>query len=49
VPEDAQALFISRHTRSDHMKAIIAKLGVSGCPELTALDQAPANTSSGGC
>ena len=33
----AGALFISRHTLSDHMKAIFAKLGVSSRPELTAL------------
>lgn len=33
----AQALFISRHTVGDHMKAIFAKLGVSSRPELTAL------------
>jgi DNA-binding CsgD family transcriptional regulator len=38
----AQMLFISRHTLSDHMKAIFAKLGVTSRPELTALllDQA---------
>jgi DNA-binding CsgD family transcriptional regulator len=38
----ARELFISRHTLSDHMKAIFAKLGVSSRPELTALllDQA---------
>lgn len=38
----AQALFISRYTLGDHMKAIFAKLGVSSRPELTALllDQA---------
>jgi DNA-binding CsgD family transcriptional regulator len=35
--EITQALFISRHTLSDHMKAIFAKLGVSSRPELTAL------------
>ena len=33
----AQMLFISRHTLSDHMKAIFGKLGVSSRPELTAL------------
>lgn len=33
----ATTLFISRHTLSDHMKAIFAKLGVSSRPELTAL------------
>jgi DNA-binding CsgD family transcriptional regulator len=33
----AAALFISRHTLSDHMKAIFAKLGVDSRPELTAL------------
>jgi hypothetical protein len=33
----AQTLFISRHTLSDHMKAIFAKTGVSSRPELTAL------------
>ena len=33
----AQKLFISRHTLSDHMKAIFGKLGVSSRPELTAL------------
>lgn len=33
----AQTLFISRHTLSDHMKAIFGKLGVSSRPELTAL------------
>ena len=33
----AGALFISRHTLSDHMKAIFTKLGVSSRPELTAL------------
>ena len=40
----AQALFISRHTLSDHTKAIFAKLGVTSRPELTALllDHAPA-------
>ncbi len=40
----ARQLFISRHTLSDHMKAIFAKLGVSSRPELTALllDQLPA-------
>lgn len=42
--EIAGSLFISRHTLSDHMKAIFAKLGVSSRPELTALllDRAPA-------
>jgi len=35
--EIAGTLFISRHTLSDHMKAIFAKLGVSSRPELTAL------------
>lgn len=42
--EIARSLFISRHTLSDHMKAIFAKLGVSSRPELTALllDRAPA-------
>jgi len=30
-------LFISRHTLSDHMKAIFGKLEVSSRPELTAL------------
>jgi DNA-binding CsgD family transcriptional regulator len=41
----AQALFISRHTLSDHMKAIFAKLGVTSRPELTALllDHVPAD------
>ncbi|HEX5296062.1 MAG TPA: helix-turn-helix transcriptional regulator, partial [Streptosporangiaceae bacterium] len=40
----AAALFISRHTLGDHMKAIFAKLGVTSRPDLTALllDQAPA-------
>jgi DNA-binding CsgD family transcriptional regulator len=33
----AEELFISRHTLSDHMKAIFAKLGVGSRPELTAL------------
>lgn len=33
----AQMVFISRHTLSDHMKAIFAKLEVSSRPELTAL------------
>lgn len=33
----ARRLFISRHTLSDHIKAIFAKLGVSSRPELTAL------------
>jgi DNA-binding CsgD family transcriptional regulator len=33
----AQRLFISRHTLSDHMKTIFAKLRVSSRPELTAL------------
>ena len=33
----AQMLFISRHTLSDHMKAIFGKLEVSSRPELTAL------------
>jgi DNA-binding CsgD family transcriptional regulator len=33
----ARSLFISRHTLSDHMKAIFAKLGVSSRAELTAL------------
>lgn len=33
----AATLFISRHTLSDHMKTIFAKLGVSSRPELTAL------------
>jgi len=39
-------LFISRHTLSDHMKAIFDKLGVSSRPELTALllDQVLATT-----
>ncbi len=42
----AQMLFISRHTLSDHMKAIFGKLGVSSRPELTALllDQLLAST-----
>jgi len=41
----AQTLFISRHTLSDHMKAIFAKLGVTSRPELTALllDHVPAD------
>ena len=45
----AQTLFISRHTLSDHMKAIFAKLGVTSRPELTALllDHVPADSSSG--
>jgi DNA-binding CsgD family transcriptional regulator len=40
----AQSLVISRHTLSDHMKAIFAKLGVTSRPELTALllDHTPA-------
>jgi DNA-binding CsgD family transcriptional regulator len=33
----AELLFISRHTLSDHMKAIFAKLEVASRPELTAL------------
>ena len=33
----AQRLFISRHTLSDHMKAMFAKLGVTSRSELTAL------------
>jgi DNA-binding NarL/FixJ family response regulator len=33
----AKTLFISRHTLSDHMKAIFDKLEVSSRPELTAL------------
>jgi DNA-binding CsgD family transcriptional regulator len=33
----AEMLFISRHTLSDHMKAIFAKLEVASRPELTAL------------
>lgn len=33
----ARTLFISRHTLSDHIKAIFAKLGVTSRPELTAL------------
>jgi DNA-binding CsgD family transcriptional regulator len=33
----AEMLFISRHTLSDHMKAIFAKLDVVSRPELTAL------------
>jgi len=42
----AKMLFISRHTLSDHMKAIFDKLGVSSRPELTALllDQVLATT-----
>jgi DNA-binding CsgD family transcriptional regulator len=41
----AQALFISRHTLSDHMKAIFAKFGVTSRPALTALilDHVPAD------
>jgi DNA-binding CsgD family transcriptional regulator len=41
----AQTLFISRHTLSDHMKAVFAKLGVTSRPELTALllDHVPAD------
>ena len=35
--EIARSLFISRHTLSDHMKAIFAKLGVSSRSELTAM------------
>jgi DNA-binding CsgD family transcriptional regulator len=42
----AKTLFISRHTLSDHMKAIFDKLEVSSRPELTALllDQVLATT-----
>ena len=42
----AQMLCISRHTLSDHMKAIFTKLGVTSRPELTALllDQVLTNT-----
>lgn len=48
--EIARSLFISRHTLSDHMKAIFAKLGVSSRPELTAmlLDRVSAVPSPGG-
>src|SRR5262249_27306537 len=46
TPDIPQMLFISRHTLSDHMKAIFGKLGVSSRPELTALllDQVLATT-----
>ena len=34
--EIAQAMWLSRHTVRDHVKAVYAKLGVSSRPELTA-------------
>jgi DNA-binding NarL/FixJ family response regulator len=48
----AETLFISRHTLSDHMKAIFAKLAVASRPELTALllDQiTPISPNAGRC